>query len=220
MATKIPPTALIPLRSGSKRIPDKNIKLFNGKPLFYWAIHSAVASSIFQDIYVSTDSSAYKDLVNSYFPTVQFFDRSPASCIDTATTEQLMLEFLRAKSFQHLVLIQVTSPMTSSDCFKNAWEQYNNTNADSMYTGVYMSRFIWNESQPLNYDPLNRPRSQDFKGFIMENGAFYITSRDILAKYRCRLGGRIEPFLMDEMSVFEIDTIEDWRILESVLTIQ
>ncbi len=58
--------ALIPIRSGSKSIPDKNIKLFAGKPLFYWATQAAIDSGIFNGgVYVASDSEEYLALVKN-----------------------------------------------------------------------------------------------------------------------------------------------------------
>ena len=209
-------TALVPMRSGSKRIPDKNVRILDGKPLFYWSLSAAVSSDVFKQIYISTDSTYYRHLVSQFFPQVKFFERSQSSCLDTAATEELLLEFLEQVDFQNLVTIQVTSPMTTDESFINACNHYLKSNADSLYTGVHLKRFIWDEHGPLNYDPLKRPRSQDFKGFVMENGAFYITRREILEKRRSRLGGKIEAYLMNESSFLEIDTEDDWILLEAI----
>ncbi len=57
------PIAIIPLRSGSKRIPNKNIKLLNGKPLGSYVLESALKSNIFKEIIVSTDKKEIYDTV-------------------------------------------------------------------------------------------------------------------------------------------------------------
>ena len=70
---------------------------------------------------------------------------------------------------------------------------------------------------PINYDPLHRPRRQDFPGTLMENGAFYITKLEILQRYRCRLGGKIGIYEMDESTAAEIDEPSDLERVERLL---
>ena len=86
--------ALMPLRAGSKSIRDKNIRLIAGRPLFSWSLGEAVASGVFDDIYVASDSERVRRTVADKFPSgVEIIDRSAESASDTASTEAVMLEF-------------------------------------------------------------------------------------------------------------------------------
>ena len=58
---------------------------------------------------------------------------------------------------------------------------------------------------------------QDFEGTVMENGAFYITKREILKKYKSRLGGKISVFIMPSDFSIELDGLGDWEIVEKLL---
>ena len=58
--------AIIPARSGSKGLPDKNIKPLNGKPLLAYSIEAALASGLFDTVHVSTDSERYADIARQY----------------------------------------------------------------------------------------------------------------------------------------------------------
>ena len=69
----------------------------------------------------------------------------------------------------------------------------------------------------FNYNYKKRPRRQEFDGYLVENGAFYITSRDKLLSSGCRISGVIKVVEMDEESYFEIDEPEDFLIIESLL---
>ena len=70
---------------------------------------------------------------------------------------------------------------------------------------------------PQNYDVYNRPRRQEFTGYLVENGAFYITSREKLLSSKNRLSGKIRAYEMDESTYFEIDEPSDWIIIEKQL---
>lgn len=210
--------ALIPLRGGSKSIPYKNIKLLAGKPLFAWCADAALKSGLFSDVYVSTDDEKIKECVQNHFPEIHVLHRPGHLASDTASTESVMLHFAQKIDFDVLCLIQATSPLTTSSDFTKAYKIFENQNADSLVTGVENKRFFWNDNgKPINYDPLNRPRRQDFSGSIMENGAFYFTKKEILLKYKSRLAGKIAVYKMKDITAQEIDEPSDWNTVASYL---
>jgi len=210
--------ALVPLRGGSKSIPKKNIKLIAGKPLCAWALEAAVVSGIFSKVVVSTDSNEIADVVNKLQLGVEVIERPAHLATDTASTESVMLHAVENLDFDVLSTIQVTSPLVLPDDFTLAYKKMCEENLDSIVTGVRTKRFYWGDNgKPLNYNPQQRPRRQDFQGVIMENGAFYMTKRSILKKYKCRLGGKIGVYEMGADSAVEIDEPEDWCKVEKLL---
>jgi YrbI family 3-deoxy-D-manno-octulosonate 8-phosphate phosphatase len=210
--------ALVPLRGGSKSIPKKNIKPIAGKPLCMHAIEAAAASGIFDKIIISTDSEEIAEVAKNSGLDVEISMRPPELATDTASTEAVMFYTAENYSFDVLCTIQVTSPLVTAEDFIGALNQFNAEGLDSMATGVPVKRFFWTEDgKPVNYDPVHRPRRQDFAGWIMENGAFYFTKREILDTHKCRLGGHIGIYSMPEESGVEIDEPQDWEIVEMLL---
>lgn len=208
---------MIPLRGGSKGIPKKNIKEFSGKPLCYWSIKALCQSKLISEIYVSTDSNEIKNIVNTLFPNIKILDRPKYLAADETSTEEVMLHFSSFINFDTLITVQVTSPFVKDIDFDQAILKMSNENLDSLFTGTKFKRFIWDyKSKPINYDYRNRKRRQDFQGFILENGAFYITKRSCLEINKCRLGGNIGYHLMEEMSSIEIDNEIDWILAEKL----
>lgn len=209
----------MPLRGGSKSIPDKNIKPIAGRPLFFWALNAAVLSKCFDAIYVASDSERIRKIVAAEFPdNVSVIDRSPESASDTASTEDIMLEFSEHVPFDVLGLIQATSPLTRTTDFVEAKKTFQHESLDSLLTAVHTKRFFWNnEASALNYTPSARPRRQDFEGSYLENGAFYFTAADVLSREKCRLGGRIGIHAMTQESVHELDEKSDWATIEHLL---
>lgn len=210
--------ALIPLRGGSKSIPKKNIKPIAGKPLAAWALHAAAKSSHIDAIYVSTDSEEIATVVKDLRLDVEIVQRPAEFATDEASTESVLLHFLDQIDFDLLLTIQATSPLLTTEDLDRAIAQFQQQHLDSMLSAVRTKRFFWNDdATPINYDPLHRPRRQDFDGTLMENGAFYITKREILERYQCRLGGKIGIYEMDESTAVEIDEPEDWERVERLL---
>ena len=210
--------ALVPMRGGSKSIPGKNIKLIAGKPLCMHSIEAAHASGIFDVIIISTDSEEIAEVVRASGIPVEISMRPAELATDTASTESVMLYIADKYDFDVLCTIQVTSPLTKAEDFLGAWDKFKTEKLDSMATGVLVKRFFWTkEGKPVNYNPAQRPMRQHFDGWLMENGAFYFTRKDLLVSSKCRLGGRLGIFEMAEETGIEIDEPSDWEMIEMLL---
>lgn len=215
--------AFIPVRGGSKSIPLKNIRLMCGKPLVYWTVKAACECSRIDRVYVATDSEQIKAAVEAFaMEKVEVIGRSAESASDTASTEMAMLEFADKREFDNIVLIQATSPMITGADLDRGFALFDEADTDSVISVVRQKRFNWlidedGYAKPSNYDVYNRPRRQEFDGYLVENGAFYITSKEDLMKSKNRVSGRIKAVEMNEDTFFEIDELSDWIIIEALM---
>ena len=222
--------AFIPVRGGSKSIPLKNIKPISGKPLVYWTVKAACGCKYIDKVYVATDSDKIRETVESFksgseaelFSKATVIDRSAESASDTASTEFAMLEFASDYEFDNIVLIQATSPLLVSDDLDRGFEAFNEDSTDSVLSVVRQKRFHWANDEdgfahPTNYDVFKRPRRQEFDGYLVENGAFYISSKSDLIKSQNRVSGNIKAVEMNEDTFFEIDEPSDWVIIEALM---
>lgn len=215
--------AFIPVRGGSKSIPLKNIRPICGKPLVYWTVKAACECSYIDKVYIATDSDKIKATVESFaFNKAEVIGRSKESASDTASTESAMLEFATGREFDNIVLIQATSPLLQGKDLDSGFALFYEEATDSVLSVVRQKRFHWGIDEngyvnPSNYDVYNRPRRQEFEGYLVENGAFYITSRKDLLRSENRISGRIKAVEMDEDTYFEIDELSDWIIVEALM---
>ncbi len=215
--------AFIPVRGGSKSIPLKNIREIAGKPLVYWVAKAANDCPDIEKVFVATDSAKIKKVVEDLeLEKVCVIGRSVSSATDTATTESAMLEFAQKYKFSNIVLIQATSPLLTSKDLSGGFSTFYKGGIDSVLSVVRQKRFQWAIDDngfaiPVNYDIFHRPRRQEFNGYLVENGAFYITNRVNLLKSKNRISGHIGFYEMDEETYFEIDEQNDWLIVEKQL---
>lgn len=216
--------AFIPARGGSKSIRLKNIRPIAGKPLIYWTVDAALNCPLIDHVFVSTDSEEIRDCLNVYpNEKITVIGRSQESATDYAASEVPLLEFAQRHSFDEVVFIQATSPLLSSKDLEHAISKYREGSFNSLLSVVRQKRFIWSVNQfdgtviPINYDYTKRPRRQDFEGFLVENGAFYITRRDSLISSQNRLSGKIGHYEMSELSYLEIDEPHDFIAIEQIL---
>jgi YrbI family 3-deoxy-D-manno-octulosonate 8-phosphate phosphatase len=213
--------AFVPLRYGSKSIIEKNIREFCGKPLAFWVLSALQKSKSIDLIVVATDSDVIESVVKSFeMEKLILYRRSELSAQDAASTEMVMLEYLN--NSQHapediFALFQATSPFTTTKHIDDAVNQYLLKRNDSMISCTRSKRFFWNDyGYPINYNYLERPRRQDFKGLLMENGAFYISKVKDILTHKNRISGQIGFYEMPEYSSIEIDEPEDWIIAERI----
>jgi len=220
--------AFIPVRGGSKSIPLKNIKELCGRPLVYWTAKAACEAQYVDKVYIATDSPEIKNTVESFskedadlFSKLEVIGRSEENASDTASTESVMLEFAQKYEFDTMILIQATSPLLKGTDIDGGMEVFRTPGTDSVISLVRQKRFLWNLDNnavtPSNYDVFKRPRRQEFDGYLMENGAFYITSRAALLETKNRISGTIRPYVMAEETAVEIDEPDDFIILERLL---
>lgn len=222
--------AFIPVRGGSKSIPLKNIKPISGKPLVYWTVKAACGCKYIDKVFIATDSDKIRETVEEFkngseatlFEKTEVIGRSAESASDTASTEFAMLEFAKKVEFDNIVLIQATSPLLVSSDLDRGFETFSEENVDSVLSVVRQKRFHWGEDEkgfahPTNYDVFHRPRRQEFDGYLVENGAFYISSKKDLLKSKNRVSGNIKAVEMNEDTFFEIDEPSDWVIIEALM---
>ena len=222
--------AFIPVRGGSKSIPLKNIKPICGKPLVYWTLRAACECSAIDRVYVATDSVKIRGTVLAFktgeeaalFAKAEVISRSAESASDTASTEFAMLEFAENYEFDNIVLIQATSPLLRGTDLDRGFAAFAEPGTDSVLSVVPQKRFHWANdaagyAHPTNYDVFHRPRRQEFDGYLVENGAFYITSKADLLASKNRVSGNIKAVEMREDTFFEIDEPSDWIVIEALM---
>lgn len=214
--------AFIPVRGGSKSIPLKNIKPFCGKPLVYWTAKALEDTKVIDKIIVATDSDIIEQVISQFnLKKVEIYRRLPENANDNSTTESVMLEYIENAKISEkdiFMLVQATSPLTTSNDIEKALNIYHNDNYDSILSCVRNLRFFWNEDgTSQNYDYKNRPRRQDFTGNLMENGALYLNSVKNIKQSKNRLSGKIGIVEMPCYTATEIDEPEDWIMAENLM---
>jgi len=190
--------------------------------LVYWVIKAAQKVEKIAKIVISTDCDQIAETVGRLnISNLQIHRRSEKNAMDASSTESVILEYIEdanLESTDHMMLIQATSPFTSSDDLKAGIQLYFDTECDSVLSVVENGHFLWNgKGESLNYDFQNRPRRQDFEQQFAENGAFYINKVSNILQYKNRLSGKIALSVMPKHTALELDDEEDWFIGENLM---
>ncbi|WP_304611607.1 acylneuraminate cytidylyltransferase family protein [Paramuribaculum intestinale] len=211
---------LIPIRKGSKGVPDKNMKILGGKPLVAWVVDAITASHTAAEIWVATDDDRAERYLAEAKPHVRVYRRSAESATDTAPVIEVVREFIdaiRPAPDDMLVLAQATSPFTSPDDFRRLQQSIDAAKADSYIACLRTKRFVWNpDGTPASYRLDAKPMRQAFSGTLIETGAFYASSVGAIGRSRSLLSGRIEIVETSPGTDIDIDESIDWRKAEAL----
>ena len=217
--------AIITARGGSKRIPHKNIKAFNGTPIISYSIEAAIASGIFDTVMVSTDDESIANISKDCGAEVPFF-RSEATSNDFATTRDVLMEVLneykiRGKEFDYMACLYPTNPFITPKKLKEAFEVLVKNNALEVLPVVKFSyppqrAFVMDENNRLRYKwtEFINSRSQDLEAFYHDAGQFYFFNVSEYLKKEGRISEDIYPIILPESEVQDIDNEEDWNMAE------
>lgn len=211
----------IPVRKGSKGIPGKNLKAFAGKPLVAWVLDAVIASGIADEIWIATNCDQMGQfLVSHYQDKVFVYRRSERNAEDTSPSIDVVLEFLTATPFDdsdRLILLQATSPFTHANDLRVLADEISNEKYDAFIACYRMKRFRWSETgEPLDYTFANKPRRQDYKGYLFESGAFYASTVGAIKQTGQLLSGKIKPIDTNASgAMIDIDDEDDWRMGEA-----
>ena len=214
--------AIIPARSGSRRVKNKNIRDCNGKPLVYWSMKTANEAKCVDKTYISTESSEYITILNGIISLYKFkntyvIPRKSAFANSRAQLEDFIVPFLSENKCSNIIILQPTSPIRLPDTLDSAYKLFKESKADSLLTVGEVDRFIWKDGKP-NYNPTKRPRSQEYNpGIYYEIGSIYITKYKTFLDNMNRLGGKIAHYILKPEECFEIDTELDFVICEAAL---
>jgi len=180
---------LIPARRGSKRLPNKNIRLINGKSLIEHAIDASLASNFIHETIVSTDDPMVKEIAERR--NVKCIDRKKELCMDNTSMQEVINDFIKSLSnytdSDCIVLLQSTSPLRTSEDIDKGIKIFKNNTFDSVVSVK--------EVAPFTYYP---------------NGAVFVFKHNIYTGNMCF-------FLMSKRHSVDIDTDFDFRMCEQIM---
>lgn len=216
--------AMITARGGSKRIPRKNIKDFNGKPIIAYSIEAALEAGVYDEVMVSTDDEEIAEIARKYGASVPFL-RSEKTSNDFATTSDVIHEVIeeyekRGQSFDILTCIYPTAPFITAEKLKKAVDELKASDADSLIPVV---RFSYPPQRAMEIkdgmlvfrQPENlSKRSQDLEPHYHDAGQFYVTRTESFLRTNSLFTGKILPLELSELEVQDIDNEVDWKLAE------
>ena len=220
--------AIIPARSGSKGLKDKNIKLLNGKPLIAYTIEEALKSNIFEDVVVSTDSKEYKRISEEYGAWVPFLRDKILSQDDTSTTDVIENTLYKLESigriYDNFMILQPTSPLRDKHDIINAFNLFIDKKANSVvsmceceHSPIFTKKLNKDNNLDGFLSNLESCRRQDFSKYYRLNGAIYLSKVNYFKRYKDFYKEKSYAYIMEKFKSVDIDDIFDFNYAEFII---
>ena len=216
--------AVILARGGSKGIPRKNLLPFLGVPLVELSIRQAKNAKLIRHTYLSSDSDEILSTADNY--DVIQIKRPDHLATDSARSEDAIIDLVKRNMKEipdAILLLEPTAPLRMPEDIDNSIQSFVHQNADSLFSGALLEDFlIWRKSskenklESVNYDYKIQGPRQERQPDIVENGAIYLFKVSSLLKNSNRFGGNICYYKNYFWQSFEIDSKDDWPLVELV----
>ncbi|MGN1332638.1 MAG: cytidylyltransferase domain-containing protein [Lachnospiraceae bacterium] len=212
--------AMIPARLGSKRIPRKNIRYLEEKPLIQYPIDLCKQSNMFSSIWVNTES---EELGNVSERLGVNFHRRPAELsTDTATNREFVYEFLTKHDCDYVVMVNTTSPLLRKETMENFIQFINENSYDTVLSVVSEKEETFYQGSPLNFSLKEKVNSQFLTPVEKIVWSMTAWKKETFLKLQDAgqnpvFGGKIGLFSIPKDEACDLDTEEDWRIAEGIL---
>ena len=218
--------AIIPARGGSKRIKNKNIKNFLGKPIISYVIKQAIKSKLFDYVIVSTDSTKIKKISEKYGAKV-FFKRPTNLSNDKAITQDVIIHSLnwfkkKNVKFKYVCCIYPTSALLKVNDLKKSLNLLQNNrysfvmSAQKYPTQIERAFKLTNNKIILVDKKKFSKNSQYFQDFYHDAGQFYWGTSKAWYSKNTVLNNKSTIYELKKYQAVDINTMEDWEFAEKL----
>jgi CMP-N,N'-diacetyllegionaminic acid synthase len=226
--------ALIPARSGSQRIKNKNIIKILNHPLIAHSINEAKKTRLFEKIVVSTDSRIYAEIAKKYGAEVPFL--RPVKISNSVSYDFQWINYTIQKlnkmgfSYDYFFILRPTNPFRTSKTIIKAWRQFKkNKKADTLRaveiskqnpykmwikSGRYIKPFL---KKIKNNQPSHNLQSKSLPKILVQNASLEISKINVLKKYKTITGKKIIPFYTNQFEGFDINYPADIKLAKVII---
>jgi CMP-N-acetylneuraminic acid synthetase len=227
--------ALIPARAGSKRVPDKNIRILAGHPVMAYTIAAALQSEVFSDVIVSTDSEEYAQIARHYGAEVPFL-RPPELAGDVSPDIEWLEHTLKkleedGRRYDCFSILRPTSPFRLPETIQRAWQAFlAEEGVDSLRAVEKCQQhpgkmWVLRGQRMIPLLPLSPPEQpwhssqyQSLPEVYVQNASLEIAWTRVVIQERTIAGTVLMPFLTEGYEGFDVNNPFDWFLAEHLVT--
>ena len=215
--------ALIPIKHNSDRVPGKNYRDFNGKPLFYWIINTLLNSTYINKIIIDTDSDLIENLIKINFKKhlykIIIYRRPEHLWGGHVATNKLFVNVIESLQLDADYYFQThtTNPLLKTETINNAIELFLKKcgEYETLFSvKTHHTRFYDKNGKDMNHNRFKLIPTQDLDPIYEENSCMYIFTKESLMKYKARIGKNAFMFIMNDIESTDIDWEDDFKIAE------
>lgn len=211
--------ALVPMRHNSERVPGKNYRLLDGRPLYAHVLRTLLDSGVVDQVVVDTDSPTVTEGLAATFPEVVVLERPEHLRAGEVPMNDVLLHDIAQVEADLYLQTHTTNPLLQASTVKDAVDAFlASPSHDSLFTVTPMHTRLWNaDGKPLNHDPAVLLRTQDLPPVYEENSNIFLFTGDLLRTTGSRIGRNPMLYPMSADEAWDIDDELDWTIVEALL---
>lgn len=205
---------LIPVRSGSERVKNKNIKPFAGSNLLSVKIQQMKAINGIDGVIVNSNSDEMLAIAKSLGAEVVKRDEYFAT--GSVSMNEVYKNMAENCDCDVILFADATNPLITNNTIENCIKTYfsSTDKYDSLTTVSEIKQFMWKNGQPINYDKNNKPRSQDLPDIVALNHALSIIPRTLMIEKQDIIGEKPNLYKISALEATDIDTELDFEFAE------
>lgn len=205
--------ALIAVRSGSVRVKNKNIKPFAGSSLLELKIKQLQNVKNLDGVIVNSNSDEMLDIAKK--AGAEVVKREEYYATSETSPNELYVNIAENFNADIMVFANATNPLISTKTVEESIELYKNLrNYDSVNTVNYVKEFLWLDGKAINYNPDNKPRSQDLPDIMSINHAVNVIDKNLMIERRDIFGYKPYLKVIDKVEAIDIDDELDFEFAE------
>lgn len=216
--------ALLPMKGHSERVPNKNLKNFNGEPLFHRVLNTLLKCELIDQIIINTDGEKIKEDVRLNFNLDKvIINNRPESIRGDFVSMNKIIEYDLNNSDADIYLqTHSTNPLLTKESIATGLKIYNQLLAEKKVDSLFsvtkiQSRFYYEDATPVNHNPEKLLRTQDLPPIFEENSCLYFfTKKSFKDSGNKRIGISAKMFSISSIEAIDIDTNEDFLIAETI----
>lgn len=214
-------TAVIPIRSGSQRVKDKNLRKFGDTTLMELKIKNLLQVPELDKIIVNTNSEEAIDIVKAHKAyqngKLDYHRREEYYASSKCSGSEFFKHLGEVTDTDVFVYSPCTSPFVKPETFLQCIQAFNSSNdCDCIASVSSIKEFLWLNGKAINYDPLNAPNSQDLPNVVALNFGVTVVGREDLIKNRNIIGKCPKFVETSDIEAIDIDTPLDFYIAEQL----
>lgn len=215
--------AILPMKGHSERVPNKNMRMFHGKPLYHRITNTLLESKYVKKIYIDTDSDIIIEDVRINFPDIELIKRSDSLIGDFISMNDIIYNDIQQIEEEYFLQTHCTNPLITSSTIDKAAEIFLGNNSkknDSLLSVNRIQKRLYNkEGKPINDNLGKLKRTQDIEPIFSENSCMFFFTKHNFIKYGSRVGRNPYLFEMDLLESIDIDEEEDFILAERLFNL-
>ena len=217
--------ALIPIKFNSDRVPGKNFRLMNNKPLFYYIINNLKKCKYISKIIINIDNEFLEESIKKYFNDVEFYYRPEYLKGGDVPTNKLFIDMIENMNLDADYYFQThtTNPLLKLETINNTIKMFLDENKyclcyDSLFSvKKWQTRLYDKNSNAVNHNPLELLPTQNLDPLYEENSCMYLFSKESIIKNNHRIGKKPLMYAMNDIESQDIDIETDFKITEAIM---